>query len=313
MVADVPSAHSYSLLSRAYSLFAEKYAVVGSGDEKKEEKPKKRGGLLGKILGGGKDDNDKKDESKTDLSKFVVPQTAVDAAAFAKKAADEAVKLDASSGEAQLALGLALVASDKNGSNKNDALAALGKAAFLEPKNASTHYGMGFGIRNFGEDIKDENARKTELQRAVSELKQATDLRPDYYEAHRELAFCYHLMGDLSAAQREYELANSYRGAASDEDEIAAVNLSLAAIHTEEASKSTDDNQKKEHLAASEGYQSDAKEVQPDLTRALMILSRASLGSKIQDFLPPEMKRVLSLPDDIRSKINVPIRIPGVP
>jgi uncharacterized caspase-like protein/tetratricopeptide (TPR) repeat protein len=311
MVAAVPSVHSYSLLSRAYSLFAEKNAVVSTGDDKKEDKPKKKGGLLGKILGGGNDD--KKDESKTDLSTFVVPKNAVDAAAFAKKAADEAVKLDSSSGEAQLALGMALIAGDKDGKNKDDALAALGKAAFMEPKNASVHYGMGYGIRNFAEDMKDENDRKSELQRAVSELKQALDLRPDYYEAHRELAFCYHLMGDLDPAQKEYELANSYRGGASDEDEIAAVNLSLSAIHTEEAAKSTDDNQKKEHLAASDGYQSDAKEVRPDLTRALMILNRVALGPRIRDFLPSEMKRVLNLPGDIRSKINVPLSLPGLP
>ena len=101
-------------------------------------------------------------------------------------------------------------------------MAAFGKAVLVQPRDASSHYGLGYAIRTFAQKIKDEGTRHAELQRAVASLKEAHNLRPGYYEAHRELAFCYHLLDNLPAARREYELANAHRGAATDENEVAA-------------------------------------------------------------------------------------------
>jgi hypothetical protein len=303
---NVPSAHSYSRLSLAYSLYASKNAVA-QANAKAEEKPKKKGFSLGGLF--KKKDDDKKDDApkKYSLADLGTPKDADQAAAFAQVAADQAIQLDASSAEANQALGLARVAQDKDGSNKEDALAPLGKAVAMDANNAEYPYSLGFAIRRYAEDVKDDGEKKAELQRAVASLKQALDLRPSYYEAHRELAYCYHLMDDLPAAQQEYELADSYRGEATDEDEVAAINLSLAAIHSEEATKSGDPKAQKDQKDASAGYLTDAKEISPDLTRALLILNRVRLGSRLTDFLPDEIRRFM--PDQIKANVQDKLKL----
>ena len=274
-----PTAHAYSLLSEDYSL----YAVQGPGDSETDSAVKN--------------------------GDFKLPKSEQDAGDLAKRAANAAVKIDSSSGEAQRALGLSLIASDNKGKNKRDALAALGKSVFLDPNDASNQYALGFGIRFFGQNIKDPDARTSELQRAVGALKQALALRPDYYEAHRELAYCYHLMDDTDNAMHEYEQANANRGKATDGDEVAGVNCALAVLDKEKASKS-DGPTKDAYLAASDGYWSDAKEISPDLKKAMGVLRMAGLSTRLVDYLPPQLQQLMDLPNTIKDNVMDHIRLP---
>ena len=202
MVNQAPSPRAYSLLSRAYSLLAAKEGGADPGKGGKSETKRKKGGLFGSILG---KKGEKREDRSSEPAGYVVPQDAATAAVLALRAANEAVKQAPAAGDAQSALGFAQIATDRDGKNKDEALAAFGKAVLLEPQNAAQQYGMGYGIRTYAQRIADEAARKSELQRAVATLKQALDLRPDYYEAHRELAFCYHLLDDLPARIRAGE------------------------------------------------------------------------------------------------------------
>ena len=284
LVAQAPSAHAYGRLATAYALFAQQ--------------------------GPGKDDNvaDKKGSGG-----FSVPDKQDDAKKLARKAADEAVKADANSAEAQRALGFALVATDDKGKNKRDALAAFAKAVALDAKDAANHYGLGFGIRAFAAQIKEEPARNAELERAVTSLKQSLDLRPDYYDAHRELAYCYHLMGQNQPARRQYEMANAHRGAATNDTEVAGVNCALSTLHKQEA-QSASGERKQEHEAASGGYLEDAREITPNLEQALRMLSYVGLSARMTDYLPAELRRFLnfSVEQEIRNRIRLPggIRLP---
>lgn len=303
----MPSLRAYSLLSRAYSLLAVRQGGSDPGQAANVEPKRKKGGLFGSVLGkiGGR-----KQEKQKEPAGYVIPPDAPTAAALALRAAGEAVKRDPAAADAQSALGFALIATDSDGKNKDEALAAFGKAVLMEPQNAAHHYGMGYAIRTYAQRIKEEAARKSELQRAVAALKQALELRPHYYEAHRELAFCYHLLDDLPAAQREYEQANANRGAATDENEIAAVNLSMAGIDRQQA-QSANGEQKQNLLAASDGYLSDAREINPNLQIALRILNQAGVSTRVADYLPAELRQFLDLPGALERGIKG--RIPSLP
>jgi tetratricopeptide (TPR) repeat protein len=314
MVAQTPpTAHGYSLLSRAYATFAERENATG-GDDKDgksgdgESPKKKKGGLFGKVkdaIGKG-DDKDDGGKNRAVPEAYVVPKKADEAVALAQKAAAEALKLDKTSAEAHLANGFALTA-DRSGKNKREAMDAFGQAVFLEPKDAANHYGLGYGIRSFAQGMEGK-ARDTELKRAVVALQDALKLRPDYYEAHRELGFCYHLLDDSAAALHEYELADANRGAATDEDEVAGVGVAMSSIHKKEAERSTG-AQKQQHEAASEGYFANAQELRPNLTRALGILDGAGLRSRLTGNLPLSAQDLLGR---VRARIPRP-NLPGIP
>lgn len=314
MVAQTPpTAHGYSLLSRAYSTFAARESAAGGDDKDSksgegESPKKKKGGLFGKVKGAlGKGDDDKDDGGKRAIpDTYVVPTKADESQALAQKAAGEALKLDKTAAEAHLANGFALTA-DRNGKTKREAMDAFGQAVFLDPKDAANHYGLGYGIRSFAQGMEGK-ARDTELKRAVAALQEALKLRPDYYEAHRELGFCYHLLDDTSAALHEYELANANRGAATDEDEVAGVGVAMSSIHKKEAERSTG-AQKQQHEAASEGYFAGAQELRPNLTRALGILDGAGLRSRLTGNLPVSAQDLLSR---VRARIPRP-NLPGLP
>lgn len=288
MTSQTPSAHSWSLLSRAYS----HWVMKNQGGKK----PK-----------------------KVDGSKHRVPQNIYEAAALALNASGQAVKLDSNSAEAQLAAGFAIIAQDSAGQgkaadNKKEALGAFGKAIAFDEKSAENQYAYGFGIRYFGQSVKDEDARKAELKRAIPSLKQAIAARPDYYDAHRELATVYHLLEENEEAIRQYDLANACRGSASDKDEVAGNEVALSALHVKQAANSSGE-EKKAHEDASAGYLSDAKETSGDATlkNALRGLQMVGLGGSITSYLPSEMQRALSAINDPRGTIESEIRgkLPG--
>ncbi|MDX1934063.1 MAG: caspase family protein [Capsulimonadales bacterium] len=309
MVTKTPAtAHGLSLLSVAYAELSLKEAPLRTSGS--TDKPKKKGGLLGGLLNkGDKNEKGKDEDFSGGPATYLVPKDWKDAAILARRAAEEAVRLDANAPEAQRALGFALMATDSGGKNQETALAAFGKALLFGPNDPANHYGMGYGIRFFALHIRDENARKTELDRAVAELKEALRLRPEYYEAHRELAYCYHLQDKAPEAQKEYESANANRGAASDPTEVAALNLSLASIYRQRAQGASGPKQAA-LLAASEGYFGDARDITPNLEQAVRYLTNAQLSTRIANFMPPELQKVLDLPDDLRRKLKIPGGVP---
>lgn len=308
-----PTAHSYSLLSAAYTELARQEATPIAAPSE-ESSSSKGGGLTGALGGkvgglfGGKKKKEEKKEEKPDSetlaapATYIVPKDAREAALLAYRAAQEAVKREASSSEANAALGFALLATDREGKNKDEALAAFGKAILFQPKDASNHYAMGFGIRFFAVFIKEESSRKAEIERAVSSLKEALSLRSEYYEAHRELAYCYHLLEKTTEAQRQYEQANANRGAASSSDEVAALNLSLSGLYRQQAKNATGDK-KAFLLAASDGYLGDAKDITPSLEAALRILTKAQVSTRLTDYLPNELQKKMN---ELRDKLRLP-------
>jgi tetratricopeptide (TPR) repeat protein len=293
LLGNVPkNAHSLALVSRAYS----QYAVKGAGQNN----------LTSSIKA---------------VSGYGLPKKPEDAPKLGVKAAMEGIAMDANSSEANVALGYALAALDK-GKNKSVALAAWGKAAFADPTNASNQLGLGYGIRYYAaQDSKMPELQKTaELNRAVATLKEALKLRPGYYEAHRELAFCYMALGNTEAALSECSLARANRGAANDINEIAGIEVAMSGLHAKAAVTSTGD-EKTAHEEASKGYLEEAKETSPnaDLKLALAFLGAAGVGSSLRDFMPAEMQGIMNTIDSFKSggvgslipKIGGGLRIPG--
>ena len=207
---NAPGAHSLSVLSRAYSRFAE--AGAGTGNITTTMAP---------------------------VNKYNVPRDAKQALPQAVRAAQEAIIADKNSAEANRAQGYALTSLDTKGKNKATALSAFSKAVFLDEADAANHLGLGYAIRFYGMQQADEAARQSEVKRAITTLEQAIKLRPNYYDAHRELAFCHTLLGNTEAALRACEMANANRGAASDINEVAALDVAAAGMHQKAAENST--------------------------------------------------------------------------
>ncbi len=279
MLTNAPGAHSLAVLSRAYSRFAE----AGAG-------------------------NANLTTTMAPVNKYSVPRDAKQALPQALRAAQEAIGADANSAEASRAQGYALAALDAKGKNKTPALAAFGKAVFLDESDAMNQLALGYGIRYYGVQQKDEAARQSEVKRAIATLQQAVKLRPNYYDAHRELAFCHTLLGDMDAALRECDLANANRGAATDVNEIAALDVAAAGMHKKAAENSTGDK-KEAHEAASAGYMADAREHDPELKLALSILNTVGVSTSLYSYLPSEVSKWLNPGDAIKGEILN--KIPG--
>ena len=275
LVSSAPrSAASFALLSRAYSRYASQGTI--------ETRP----------------------ASFVDVGQYKFPKKFDDAVKMAQKAATDALALDANSPQALRARGYALAALDAKGKNKRDALAAWGKAAFLDANDAENHLALGYGIRFYAAQAK-ENERGAELGRAIGALNEAVRLRPNFYEAHRELAFCYITLGDTKAALRECRLARSNRGGATDENEIAGVEVAMAGLHQKQAENSSGEK-KTANEAASQGYLADAKDTAPnaDLRIALSILNSAGVSTSLASFLPAQLRPLLDIRGTIQGKVN---------
>jgi hypothetical protein len=272
LVANSPhSAQTLSLLSRSYSYFASHGAGEGNAAT-----------------------------TLRAVDSYGTPKNPGDAVKLAQRAANEALKLDSNSPAANVAQGYALAALDNKAKNKREALAAWGKAAFLDPQDPANYLGLGYGIRFYASLLKDTDASKTpELRRAVATLQQATKIRPNYYEAHRELAFCYIQLGDTEAALRECNLAKANFDGASDNNEAASVYIAMAGLHQKEAQNSTG-QEKEDNEAASKGYAEDAKTTATDIKVAMSILGAAGVSTSLRSYLPSEVQRILNItPNDI--------------
>ncbi|BCM94240.1 hypothetical protein IAD21_06143 [Abditibacteriota bacterium] len=270
------NAHAMSFLSRAYY----EYALKGSGEANSTTKVPA-------------------------LDSYRQPKKVSDGVKLALKAANEAVSLDANSPEANRALGYALAALDEKGKNKRAALAAWGKAGFLDTSDADNYLGLGYGIRYYAVQLKDADDKRNELLRAIGTLNEAARLRPNFYEAHRELAFCFIALGDNPNALRECKLARSNRGGASDPDEIAGVEVAMSGLHEQIAQTSTG-TKKTDNEAASQGYLTDAKETStsPDLKKAIAILNTAGVSTSLRSYLPTQLQPLLNIRGVAEDKLN---------
>ncbi|MGO8673784.1 MAG: caspase family protein [Capsulimonadaceae bacterium] len=277
------TAHSLALLSYGYAL----YSMLGTGASPAPDSPPSAGD-------------------------YGYPKSSADAADLALKAANAAVKEDSKASEAQRSLGFALVAEDGAAGtdrNKQKVKDAFGQAIFLDDTDPVSHYGLGFAIRFYAQKITDADAQKAELQRAVDELQQALKIRPEYYEAHRELAYCYHLMDDRPDAEKEYQMADANVGQATDGNEVAGTNCALAVLMKQDAQTATGDR-KQELMDSSSGYWGDARETAPngDLKQAMTILRGVGLSSHIKDFLPDSLKNIIdwqgNLQGNVQNQVN---------
>ena len=285
-----PNAHVYSLLAQAYQAFASDPTAKPSSNH------------VDSVNG------------------FGSPKDQNDAGDLSLKAAQEAVKADANSDEAQRALGFGLIATDRGskksglfgrgkteppGKNKKDALAAFDKAVFLDPNNASNHYGAGYGRRYYAM-FEDNDAKNRDLQEAIVELNAALKLRPNYYEAHRDLAYCYQMQNDTPHAKAQFQDADANRGSATDENDVAGDELALSAIY-----------RKLGHANAADGFIDDARETTPDLNAALQILAAAGLRTSLSAYLPGPLQQAFSAIQDPldfgKNQVlqRVPFHVPG--
>lgn len=139
-------------------------------------------------------------------------------------------------------------------------------------------------------------------------MNEAVRLRPNYYEAHRELAFCYIALDDTPNALRECRLARANGGAAADANEIAGVEVAMAGLHEKQAQNSNG-QAKADNEAASQGYLEDAKETTPDLKIALSILNAAGLSTSLSSYLPSELRPLLDIRGTVEGKIRQ--KLPG--
>jgi tetratricopeptide (TPR) repeat protein len=271
-----PSAHGLSLLAEAYA----QYCLQGPGQSTGDS-------------GGHKGSKD-----------YPFPKSQKDAGDLGVKAANAAIALDGTLAEAQRSLGFALVAQDTKLKNERAATKAFAQAAFMDDKDAANHYGLGYCKRVYAQQIKDKDKMNAQLQDGVTELNKAIALRPTYYEAHRELAYCYHLMGDRPNAEKEYQVAASYRGQASDGDEVAGADCAMSALYRQDAQETSDPKKKQDYLAASDGFISDAKDISPNLKAALTILRQAGLSTSVEDYLPDNVRNLIDWKSTISNSLG---------
>jgi len=223
---------------------------------------------------------------------YKYPHNQKEAGDFAVKAATAAVAADASLAEAQRALGFAIVAQDAKLKNEAAATNAFSAANFMDDKDAANHYGVGYCKRIYAQNIKNKDQQSSRLQEAIAELNKAIALRPNYYEAHRELGYCYHMMDDRPNAEKEYQIAEANRGQASDPNEFAGTQCAMSALYGEDAKNTSDPDKKKNYLAASDGFAADAKELAPNLKVALGFLRQAGISTDLLDALPGNLRDI---------------------
>lgn len=279
-----PTAHSLALLAEAYADYCVHGPSLSTGD-----------------CGGHKGSKD-----------YPFPKSQKDAGDLGVKAAKAAVALDANSAEAERSLGFALVAQDVKLKDFDDPKTAFSSASFMDVKDPENHYGLGYCNRVYAQMIKDKDAKSAQLQQAITELNQAVAIRPQYYEAHLELAYCYHMMDDNTPAtkddhdnaEKEYQLAQANRTQATDGNEFAGTDVAMSALYEQDSKNTSDPDKKQQYSNASDGEISDAKEITPDLKQALTMLRTVGLSSNIEDYLPDSVRNLIDWKSTLQDQVN---------
>src|SRR5262249_6775559 len=150
------------------------------------------------------------------------------------------------------------------------ALNAFVRASTIAPEEAEGYYGVGYTYRLM-----------KQYQQAVPQLKKALSLRPDYYDAHRELAYCYHATCETDDAIREYNTATGYRTETNNSGEMAGNHLALSALYQEKGQE-VGGAEGEQISAAGKGHESEARSYDPTLKAALKVLGDSGVSSRIQ-------------------------------
>jgi len=238
-------------------------------------------------------------EPTEDLSTNPRPSKAAnqkDARKEAVKLAEQAAKIDANSAAVNLALGYAYALDPKDQSKAN---AAFVRASTIAPEDAEAYYGVGYTYRLM-----------KQYPQAIPQLKKALQLRPDYYDAHRELAYCYHATDDTDNAIREYNTATGYRSETSNTGEMAGNHLALSALYQEKGQQ-VGGSEGEQISAAGKGHESEARDYDPTLKAALRVLNESGLSYRMQSYLPSELRNVIDtkgvrVPIPGGNKIKIP-------
>jgi tetratricopeptide (TPR) repeat protein len=238
-------------------------------------------------------------DEKLDVSANPRPDKAVkqkDARKEAVRAAESAAQKAASLEDAQLALGYAYLLEE---ADRSKALASFVRASTIAPEDAEAYFGVGYTYRLL-----------KQYEQAVPQLKKALELRPGYYEAHRELAYCYHSTGNSDGAVAEYHQAEGYRGETSNSGEVAGNQLALSALYTEKGQQ-VGGPEGEQYKKAGSGYGAEAREIDPTLKLALKTLNDAGLSNRMENYLPADVRKVLNdIPTNLPGKIKIPFKRP---
>jgi tetratricopeptide (TPR) repeat protein/uncharacterized caspase-like protein len=238
-------------------------------------------------------------EPTEDASTNTRPAKAVnqkDARKEAVKSAELAAKVAPNSADANLALGYAYALDPKDQPKAN---AAFVRASTIAPEDAEGYYGVGYTYRLM-----------KQYPQAIPQLKKALALRSDYYDAHRELAYCYHATGDTDNAIREYNTATGYRSETNDSGEMAGNHLALSALYQEKGQQ-VGGAEGEQISAAGKGYESEARDYDPTLKAALRVLTETGLSYRMQSYLPSEVRNLIDtkgvrVPVPGGNKIKIP-------
>jgi tetratricopeptide (TPR) repeat protein len=202
-----------------------------------------------------------------------------DAGKEAVRAAELAAKKSPDLAVVNLALGYAYSIEERD---RPKALSAFVRASTIAPEDPESYYGVGYSYRLM-----------KQYQQAIPQLKKAIELRPDYYDAHRELAYCYHAEGDTDHAIGEYNTATGYQGETNNSGEMAGNNLALSALYTEKGQQvggSDGDALAK----AGKAYETDARVYDPTLKIAMKILTASGVSYRMTAYLPSEVRSLIN-------------------
>ncbi|MEW6128941.1 MAG: caspase family protein [Acidobacteriota bacterium] len=202
-----------------------------------------------------------------------------DARKEAVKTAETLTQKAPAQAEAQMALGYAYLIDEKD---RQKAPQAFVRASTIAPNDAEAYFGVGFAYRLL-----------KQYQQAVPQLNKALELRPDYYEAHRELAYCHHAMGNTDQAIHEYNVATGYRTETNNSGEMAGNHLALSALYVEKGQQ-VGGEEGKEIAAAGKGHETEARDYDPTLKYAMQVLKDSGVAYRMQSYLPSELRNVLN-------------------
>jgi uncharacterized caspase-like protein/tetratricopeptide (TPR) repeat protein len=284
-------------------------------DEEAQSGDEKQGGKGGKKSKSGKGKKSDKESSEEPQNGEIKARSLADvlssAGAEAQSSigpgdairdAEVAIQKDGNLAEAHLALGFALLA---EGKEFDRALGAFVRASTIAPEEAEAYFGVGYAYR-----------LKQQCDQAVPQLKKAIELRPDYYEAQRELAYCYHSTGATDLAIRQYVVATSYRAQTKDSSEYAANNLALATLYRKKGDE-IGGVQGEEFRKVGKACEDDAQKEEPDLNRAAKKLRSAGVLRFVEEKAPPEIRKFLQVSNflnggksPINSRPGIDVKIP---
>ena len=213
-----------------------------------------------------------------------------DAGKEAVRVAELAAKKSPDLAVVNLALGYAYSLEERD---RSKAVSAFVRASTIAPQDAEAYYGAGYTYRLM-----------KQYQQAIPQLKKTLELRSDYYDAHRELAYCYHAEGNTDQAIKEYNNASGYQGETSNSGEMAGNHLALSALYTEKGQQ-VGGSDGDAIAKAGKGHETEARGYDPTLKAALKILTASGVSYRMTAYLPSEVRGLIntggaSLPGGIK-------------